>query len=100
APAGTANVTATVTTKAIDKSFGLPFVDFWASVQDGTFTFDGTTIAPGQSVTIPVTITPSGAKGTVVKGTLYVDDALAGVPPAAQATGNEVDALPYEYTVG
>jgi hypothetical protein len=100
APQGTATVTATVTTKAIDTSVGTPFVDFWASVMDGTFTIDGTTIAPGQSVTIPVTITPSGAKGTVIRGTLYVDDVLAAVPPYSQATGNEVDALPYAYTIG
>jgi hypothetical protein len=100
APAGTATDTATVTTKPIDTAVGTPFVDFWASVMDGTFTFDGTTIAPGQSVTIPVTITPSAAKGTVVRGTLYVDDLFAAVPPYGQVTGNEVDALPYAYTVG
>jgi hypothetical protein len=47
-----------------------------------------------------VTITPSAPRGTVVRGTLYVDDLLAGIPPYNQFSGNEVDALPYEYTVG
>jgi hypothetical protein len=31
---------------------------------------------------------------------LYVDDLLAGIPPYNQFSGNEVDALRYEYTVG
>jgi hypothetical protein len=57
-------------------------------------------IAPGASVTINVTITPSAASGTVVKGTLYVDDVLAAIPPYSQLSGDELGALPYEYTVG
>src|SRR6185437_5167235 len=32
------------------------------------------TLNPGQTGTIVVTITPSGASGTVVNGTLYIDD--------------------------
>jgi hypothetical protein len=99
-PSGTANLSMTVTTKAIDSSVTTPFKDFWLSVMDGTFAIDGTTIAPGATVTIPVTITPSAPKGTVVRGTLYVDDILAAIPPYSQASGNEVDALPYTYTVG
>jgi hypothetical protein len=47
-----------------------------------------------------VTITPSAGPGTVVKGTLYVDDAEGAVPPYGQLSGDELAALPYEYTVG
>ena len=36
----------------------------------------------------------------MVSGTLYVDDLLAAVPPYGQLSGNELTALPYEYTVG
>jgi hypothetical protein len=36
----------------------------------------------------------------VVKGTLYVDDLVTDVPPFGQEAGDEVTALPYEYTVG
>lgn len=46
-----------------------------------------------------MTITPSAAPGTVVKGTLYVDDLQGPVPPYGQASGDELVALPYEYTV-
>ncbi len=67
---------------------------------NGTFAFDGITIAPGASATVNVTITPSAPAGTVVKGTLYVDDLLAGIPPYSQFSGSEVAALPYTYTVG
>jgi hypothetical protein len=35
----------------------------------------------GQTVTIPVTITPSAAPGTVVSGNLYVDELESNVPP-------------------
>jgi hypothetical protein len=100
APSGTATVTATVTTKAFDPAVTTPFADLWQGVTDGTFNFDGTTVAPGASVTIGVTITPSAASGTVVKGTLYVDDLLAAIPPYSQFSGDEVAALPYEYKVG
>jgi hypothetical protein len=99
-PSGTANLALTVSTKAIDTAVSTPITDFWAGVMDGSFGIDGATIAPGQSATIPVTITPSAPKGTVVRGTLYVDDLLAGIPPYNQFSGNEVDALRYEYTVG
>jgi hypothetical protein len=47
-----------------------------------------------------VTITPSAAAGTVVKGTLYVDDELAAIPPYSDISGDELSALPYEYKVG
>jgi len=57
-------------------------------------------INPGQSATIDVTITPSAAPGTVVSGTLYVDDFLSNIPPYGQVAANEVAGLPYTYTVG
>ena len=62
--------------------------------------FSPVIVNPGQTATIDVTITPSGAAGTVVQGNLYVDDFVSGVPPYGQETGNEVSSIPYEYTVG
>ena len=60
--------------------------------------------------TIPVTITPSGAAGSHVSGTLYVDnlvvgntavvDALFGDAAATEPTAGELTGIPYEYTVG
>ncbi len=53
------------------------------------------TLFPGQSTTITVTITPTGAPHTLVRGHLYVDTFgfLTG-------SGDELTDLPYAYTVG
>ena len=68
-----------------------------------------TVLQPGQSTVVPVTITPSGATGSVVDGTLYIDALVggllpvggaSGVLPAGQIAGVEMAALPYKYTVG
>ena len=100
APAGTATVTATVTTKAFDPAVTSVTGDLWATAGTGTFTNSAVVIGPGQSAAIDVTITPSAAAGTVVRGALYVDDELAAIPPYGQISGDELSALPYEYTVG
>jgi Subtilase family/Peptidase inhibitor I9 len=52
------------------------------------------TLAPGQSATIIVTITPAGDPGTVVKGTLYIDDFNN-----LTDGGDELAAFPYAYTI-
>jgi hypothetical protein len=49
---------------------------------------------------VDVTITPSGAAGTKVSGTLYVDDLLSDIPPYEQIATNELVGLPYAYTIG
>jgi hypothetical protein len=103
-PSGTATVTATVVTKAFDPAVttsiaGFTIADNWTDAATGVIRPSAWIISPGGSATFNVTITPSAASGTVVKGTLYVDDLLGGVPPYGQYTGDEVDALPYEYTV-
>jgi hypothetical protein len=100
APSGTATVTATVTTKAFDPAVTSTTGDLWTAAKTGAINVSPVVIAPGASATIDVTITPSAAPGTVVKGTLYVDDVLAGIPPYSQFSGDEVSALPYEYKVG
>jgi hypothetical protein len=100
APSGTATVTETVTAKAFDPAVTSSTGDLWTMATTGTFNVSPVTIAPGASATIDVTITPSAAAGTVVRGTLYVDDVLAAIPPYSQLSGDEVDAIPYQYTVG
>ena len=47
-----------------------------------------------------MTITPSGTAGTVVSGTLYLDDVATSLAPDADTTASEVAALPYSYTIG
>jgi hypothetical protein len=46
-----------------------------------------------------VTFTPTGASGTVVSGTLYLDALENGVPPYGEPTGDEILAFPYSYTI-
>jgi hypothetical protein len=46
-----------------------------------------------------VTITPAGAPGSMMRGTIYVDDFIGGVPASGQFTGDELAGLPYAYTI-
>jgi len=54
------------------------------AVNPATTKFSPVVINPGSSATVNVTITLSGSLGTVVNGTLYVDDFLTNVPPYGQ----------------
>jgi hypothetical protein len=53
------------------------------------------TIAPGRSGVIIVAIKPTGSKGSVVKGSLYVDDFSN-----TMQSGDELIGIPYSYKVG
>jgi hypothetical protein len=99
APAGTANLAMTVTTKEFDSATTSTTGDVWLVAVNPAATFSPVTINPGQSATVNVTITPSGAPGTVVSGNLYVDDFIENVPPYGQLAGDELVALPYTYTI-
>lgn len=101
AAAGLVNMTLTATTKAFDTTMTTAGGDLWLTAVDPNTltTFNAVLVDPGQSVTIPVTITPAGASGTVVNGTIYVDTLVNGLPPYAQLTGDEVAAFPYRYTI-
>jgi hypothetical protein len=96
---GTVNMTLTATTKAFDPAITTPGRDFWTQSVNPADSFTPVIIFPGQTATIPVTITPSGTSGTVVSGTIYVDDFASGVPPYGEVGGNEIAALPYSYTI-
>jgi hypothetical protein len=100
APAGTATISMSAVTKAFDTAVTSPVGDLWELAVNSTGSFTPITIKPGQSATVNVTITPNAAAGTVVSGHLYVDDTASGVAPYAQFTGDELSAIPYEYTVG
>lgn len=100
APAGTVTVTASVTTQPFDRALSSPTGDIELAALDPTTTVSPVTIAPGQTSTIPVTITPSGASGTAVNGTLYVDTVMTSVPPYGQFASDEMTALPYAYSIG
>jgi Subtilase family/Peptidase inhibitor I9 len=100
AVAGTATLTVTAQAKAFDSAVTSPTGDAWLTSVDPSTVFSPVVVNPGQTVTINVTITPTGAAGTVVRGTLYVDDFIAFVSPYGQEGGDELTSLNYAYTVG
>lgn len=93
---GTAQVTMVAQTKPFDPAVTSPTGDLWLESINPAAPLAAVTINPGQTVTINVTITPAGASGTVVRGTLYVDALVNG---AFQFTGNELAAIPYAYRI-
>ncbi len=103
APAGTADISTTVQTKAFDPAVTSAEGDLWLAAENPAVlsTFSPLVLGPGQTGTIDVTITPSGPAGTVVRGNLYVDTASGGIPTAvfSQLAGDELAALPYTYTI-
>jgi hypothetical protein len=101
APAGVATLAMTAQSKAFDPAVTSDTGDFWPTSINPAAPFSPITLNPGQTGTVNVTITPSGASGTVVSGVLYVDVYDVGVPTASYAspTGDELVGLPYSYTI-
>ncbi len=102
-----ATVSMTATTAGFDPTVSTPTGDLWLGSTNAMAGFTPYVVNPGQSVMIPVTITPEGTPGTVVSGTIYVSDSsfisgavtfngLAGLFPE----GSDVAAFPYSYTIG
>ncbi len=89
----------TVVAKQFDTSVTSSTGDVELASINPAATFTPIVIIPGQTATIEVTITPSGASGTKVSGTLYVDDLLTAVPPYGQIATDELAGLPYTYTI-
>ena len=103
----TATTQMTAQSARFDTEVSAPTGDLWLRSLDPTETLRVLTVQPGQSAVIPVTITPSGKPGSVVRGTLYVDDvtSIAGTDteagtPGTVEQGNDLAALPYEYRIG
>jgi hypothetical protein len=96
--------TVTVTSLAFDRAMSVQTGDLQQLTNGaGAYTkvsIDIVELKPGASVTVNVTITPSGPVGTVVSGTLYLDDVATSLAPDADTTASEVAALPYSYTIG
>ncbi len=101
APSGLVNMSLTATMKAFDTSITSPGGDLWLAAVDPSVlaTFGAVIVNPGQTVSIPITVTPTGPSGTLVSGVLYVDSLIQGVAPYNELTGNEVAAIPYSYTI-
>jgi hypothetical protein len=99
APAGTVSASMTVQAKQFDSAVTSDTGDIMLAAINPAATVTPVIINPGQSAVINVTITPSGASGTQVSGTLYVDDLLNNVPSYGQFAADDLAALPYSYTV-
>jgi hypothetical protein len=96
--------TVTVTSLAFDRAMSVQTGDL-QQLANGAAAFGKVStgiveVKPGASVTVDVTITPSGTVGAVVSGTLYLDDVATSLAPDADTTASEVSALPYSYTIG
>jgi hypothetical protein len=97
AGAGTVNMhfTATAHTRPFDAAVASATGDpLLAYVSANAPAATPVTVDVGANGSIQVTITPTGAKGTVVRGTLFLD----AIDPITGST-DEVAALPYAYTV-
>jgi len=99
APAGSASISMAVQTKPFDSAVTSTTGDLWLAATNPSAPFSPVMIDPGQTVVVDVTITPSGTPGTVVTGTLYIDDLTGSVPPYGQLSGDELAAIPYAYTI-
>jgi hypothetical protein len=88
------------TTMTFDTAVTATAGDFWRFAVKplaGTATYSLFVIDPGHTRTIVVTIDPAAPAGTVVRGTLFVDDFAESLRFLA---GSALVALPYAYTVG
>jgi hypothetical protein len=93
---GTVDFSLTAHTQLFDDTVTSSTGDAWLlAVQPEPPALTPLVLAPGQSGTITVTITPRAAPGTLVSGVLYVDD-----QNAFAFTGDELRAVPYTYLVG
>ncbi len=103
----TATVSVSAMTKAFDSTVTAPTGDLWDQSTNPSATLTPIIVQPGQTVTIPVTITPNGAAGHVVSGTIYVS-AVSFNPaavtfnllPSTAPTASTVASFPYTYTIG
>lgn len=94
--AGSGNFAVVARTQGFDPAVTSSTGDQWlATVAAQPPAFTPLSVDAGQSGTIAVTITPTAAKGTVVRGVLYVDDTST-----TNNAGDELIAIPYTYTVG
>jgi len=99
APAGTVSMTASAVTRSFDTTISSDTGDIMLASTNPATSFSPVVINPGQTAVIHITITPSGSHGTVVRGDLFVDDFLTGVPPYGQESGDELAAIPYTYKI-
>ena len=99
-PPAVASASLTATTQAFDPTVDSSTGDLWSAANNLTSDFSPIYVAPGDTATITISVTPDGAPGTHVSGTLYLDDyALGSTIGAILPNADELAAIPYSYTV-
>jgi hypothetical protein len=91
---GTVNLAAVANTNPFDSAVTSTSGDVWAQSVNPNAPYSPLTLAPGQTGTITLTITPNAAKGTVVHGFIGVDTLNL-----ATASGDELVNIPYSYKI-
>jgi hypothetical protein len=96
-PTGTATASVLADTLGFDTSVTGSTGDYWLQSTNPGAPAAGLSLAPGAGGQINVSFTPSASTpvGTVVSGTLYIDDHFNDT-----GSGDQLAALPYTYTVG
>jgi hypothetical protein len=100
APAVKASLTMRAMTEEFDTTTNSPQGDFWrfgVAALANSASYNLFAVNPGQTRTLTLTIRPTGPAGTVVKGTVYVDDFVDSLQFLA---GGPLVSIPYEYTIG
>jgi hypothetical protein len=103
-PHATETTAASVVTQPFDPAVTSSVPDSVKSLALGG-SIDPDYLAPGASVEIPITITPTASAGTVVTGTLYLTGFTTGSDFGSTITEestftSELAAIPYEYKAG
>ncbi|HVV25279.1 MAG TPA: hypothetical protein VHF06_37965, partial [Pseudonocardiaceae bacterium] len=95
APKATASISVVAHTQPFDTAASSSTGDFWLSAVGGGSGGDAVFVPAGGRASITLTLRPTAAPGTVVRGTVYVDtrNNVAG-------EGSELVGIPYRYTVG
>jgi hypothetical protein len=110
-PAGSVSLSMIAQTRPFDTSVSSSAGDLWTGAVTPATSLPLVTVQPGQTVDIPVTITPSAPKGSLVRGTLFVDNLVVGAegvlnainfadPADTEPSGDELAGIPYVYRVG
>ena len=87
------------TTQTFDPAVSSRTGDLWQMALGGPFAVTPVVVNPGQTAVIPVTISPTAARGSTVSGTLYVDDDSLVLFGFLVPNANTVAAIPYSYKV-
>ena len=95
-----ATASATVRALAFDTTATSATGDLWLRCVDPAAVLTPVVVQPGKTATIPVTITPTGPRGTRISGALFIDDLQEQNQAGESPQADQQTALPYSYTVG